>query len=118
MAIGGANSNPRYRRLDGYRSIAAGLVVLLHFHGEFGLRLGAATPVVTSLEVMVDFFFVLSGFVIAVTYAKAMANIGDCGRFLQRRVSRLFPLHLAVLSVFVGLAFANRFWATCPMPFT
>lgn len=113
MAIGGVNSNPRYRSLDGYRFIAASLVVLLHFHGEFGLHLGAATPVVTSLEVMVDFFFVLSGFVIAVTYGKAMANSGDYGRFLQRRVARLFPLHLAVLSVFIGLAFANRFgWLT------
>lgn len=113
MAISSVNSNPRYRSLDGYRFIAASLVVLLHFHGEFGLHLGAATPVVTSLEVMVDFFFVLSGFVIAVTYGKAMANIADYGRFLQRRVARLFPLHLAVLAIFVGLAFANKFgWLT------
>ncbi|HEX3936139.1 MAG TPA: acyltransferase [Xanthobacteraceae bacterium] len=109
MAISGVNSNPRYRSLDGYRFIAASLVVLLHFHGEFGLQLGAATPVVTSLEVMVDFFFVLSGFVIAITYGKTMSNIADYGRFLQRRVARLYPLHLAVLSIFVGLAFANRF---------
>jgi peptidoglycan/LPS O-acetylase OafA/YrhL len=109
MAIGGVNSTPRFRSLDGYRFIAASLVVLLHFHGEFGLHLGAATPVVTSLEVMVDFFFVLSGFVIAVSYGKAMADMSDYGRFLQRRVARLFPLHLAVLSVFVALAFANKF---------
>lgn len=109
----GANSNPRYRSLDGYRFIAASLVVLLHYHGEFDLHLGAATPVVTSLEVMVDFFFVLSGFVIAVTYSKAMATIADYGRFLQRRVARLLPLHIAVLAVFVALAFANKFgWLT------
>jgi peptidoglycan/LPS O-acetylase OafA/YrhL len=109
MAIGGVNSNPRYRSLDGYRFIAASLVVLLHFHSEFDLHFGAVTPVVTSLEVMVDFFFVLSGFVIAVSYGNAMATIGDYGHFLQRRVARLLPLHLAVLSVFVGLAFLNRF---------
>lgn len=113
MAIGDVNFSPRYRSLDGYRFIAASLVVLLHFHGEFDLHFGAATPVVTSLEVMVDFFFVLSGFVIAVTYGKAMANMSDYGRFLQRRGARLFPLHLAVLSIFVGLAFANKLgWLT------
>jgi peptidoglycan/LPS O-acetylase OafA/YrhL len=109
----GANSNPRYRSLDSYRFIAAGLVVLLHYHEEFALKLGAVTPIVTKLEVMVDFFFVLSGFVIAVTYGKAMANAGDYARFLQRRVARLLPLHVAVLTVFIGLAAANKFgWMT------
>jgi peptidoglycan/LPS O-acetylase OafA/YrhL len=113
METGIVNSNPRYRSLDSYRFIAASLVVLLHYHDEFGLRLGAATPIVGNLEVMVDFFFVLSGFVIAVTYGNAMANAADYARFLQRRVARLFPLHIAVLTVFVGLALANKFgWLT------
>ena len=109
MAAAGVNSTVRYRSLDSYRFIAASLVVLLHFHGEFSLRLGALAPIVNRLEVMVDFFFVLSGFVIAVTYGKAMANLGDYARFLQRRVARLVPLHIAVLTAFVGLALANKF---------
>ncbi len=117
METAGVNSNPRYRSLDSYRFIAASLVVLLHYHAEFGMRLGASTPIVKGLAVMVDFFFVLSGFVIAVTYGKAMANVSDYARFLQRRVARLFPLHIAVLTFFIGLALANRFgWAKANHP--
>jgi peptidoglycan/LPS O-acetylase OafA/YrhL len=113
MTAARLDSNPRYRSLDSYRFIAASLVVLLHYHEDFAMHLGAVTPIVNKLEVMVDFFFVLSGFVIAITYGKAMANVGDYGRFLQRRIARLFPLHIAVLAVFVGLALANKFgWLT------
>ena len=109
MAIAGHNSNPRYRSLDGYRFVAASLVVLLHYHREFAMDLGVLTPVADKLEVMVDFFFVLSGFVIAVTYGKAMAGFGDYLVFLKRRVARLYPLHLATLAVLVGLALVNKF---------
>jgi peptidoglycan/LPS O-acetylase OafA/YrhL len=109
--MGAANleSCSRYRSLDGYRFIAASLVVLYHYNGDFGLGLERATPIVHSLNVMVDFFFVLSGFVIACTYAEAMRNFRDYGDFLRRRLARVLPLHLAVLFVFVGLALAFKF---------
>jgi peptidoglycan/LPS O-acetylase OafA/YrhL len=109
MSAANLESRPRYRALDGYRFIAASLVVLYHYNGDFGLGLERATPIVKSLSVMVDFFFVLSGFVIACTYAEAMTNFRDYGDFLRRRLARVLPLHLAVLFVFVGLALAFKF---------
>ena len=109
MLAANLNSRPRYRALDGYRFIAASLVVLFHYNGDFGLGLERVTPIVKGLSVMVDFFFVLSGFVIATTYAHAMGNFRDYGKFLQRRLARIVPLHLAVLCVFVGLALALKF---------
>jgi peptidoglycan/LPS O-acetylase OafA/YrhL len=54
---------------------------------------------------MVDFFFVLSGFVIAASYG-GMASIADWLRFLRRRIARLYPLHIATMLVFVALAIA------------
>ncbi|MBI2714006.1 MAG: acyltransferase [Rhizobiales bacterium] len=98
----------RYRALDGYRFIAASLIVLFHYDGDFGLGRGQLTPVVRSLDVMVDFFFVLSGFVIAVTYGEAMSSLRDYGSFLRRRLARVLPLHLAVLCVFIGFALAHK----------
>jgi peptidoglycan/LPS O-acetylase OafA/YrhL len=88
MSASNPVSNQRYRALDGYRFIAASLVVLYHYNGDFGLGLEHATPAVKSLTVMVDFFFVLSGFVIATTYAEAMSNLRDYGDFLRRRLAR------------------------------
>jgi peptidoglycan/LPS O-acetylase OafA/YrhL len=99
----------RYRALDGYRFIAASLIVLFHYDGDFGLGLGRITPIVKSLDVMVDFFFVLSGFVIAVTYSQVMGSLRDYGSFLRRRLARVLPLHLAVLCIFICFALTNHF---------
>lgn len=104
-----ANSAARYRGLDGYRFIAASLIVLFHFNSDFELGLERSTPIVNSLSVMVDFFFVLSGFVIAASYGGAMKSLADYTLFLRRRLARIGPLHLAVLALFVLPAVALAF---------
>ena len=46
----------------------------------------------------VDFFFILSGFVLASAYGGlAMESLASYGAFLWRRFARLFPLHWGVL---------------------
>jgi peptidoglycan/LPS O-acetylase OafA/YrhL len=54
-------------------------------------------------SLMVDFFFVLSGFVLFHSYGGKLATWADSRRFLLIRLGRLYPLHLAVLLVFVGI---------------
>ncbi len=68
------NKRHHYHALDGYRFIAASLIVLHHYNGGFALGLERFTPIVNALPTMVDFFFVLSGFVIACTYAELAAE--------------------------------------------
>src|SRR5262249_54321506 len=51
----------------------------------------------------VDFFFVLSGFVIAANYQQRLLDGFGMGRFLLLRLGRLYPLHFAMLALFVGL---------------
>lgn len=48
----------------------------------------------------VDFFFVLSGFVIASTYQERIAGGFSVWRFMLLRLGRLYPLHIAVLVAF------------------
>ncbi|GAC1569504.1 MAG: acyltransferase [Novosphingobium sp.] len=59
------------------------------------------------LTIFVDVFFVISGFVIAYVYAGRMRSLRDFGTFMQRRIGRLMPLHLATLALmallYVGL---------------
>ena len=57
------------------------------------------------LTIFVDVFFVISGFVIAYVYAGRMRGWKDFGTFMQRRIGRLMPLHLATL-VAMGLLYA------------
>ncbi|MDE2577706.1 MAG: acyltransferase [Hyphomicrobiales bacterium] len=103
------SSSYRYLALDGYRFIAAGLVALHHYDLDFRLGLDRLSPIFGRLPLMVDFFFLLSGFVIATSYAERMANGADYGHFLKARLARLYPLHLLTLAAMlcmVGIAVA------------
>src|SRR2546430_1942701 len=50
-----------------------------------------------------DFFFVLSGFVIAANYQQRLLDGFGVGRFLLLRLGRLYPLHFTMLALFVGV---------------
>lgn len=52
---------------------------------------------------MVDFFFVLSGFIIFHNYGRKIKSGRDVIRFIFLRFGRLYPLHLATLLLFVGI---------------
>jgi len=97
------NDRPRYELLDGLRGVAAVLVIWYHFFEGF-----ASSPVDQMMNhgyLAVDFFFVLSGFVIGYAYDGRWSHGMTAGRFMLRRVIRLHPM--VVLSVCLG---ALAFW--------
>jgi peptidoglycan/LPS O-acetylase OafA/YrhL len=94
----------RYRALDGYRFVAASLVVFYHYNLDFGLGLETYLPAVKNLYALVDFFFVLSGFVIATGYIDRVGTLPQYVTFIRRRFARLYPLHAITLLANVGLA--------------
>ena len=56
---------------------------------------------------LVNFFLVLSGFVIAHAYRDRLAAGGaEVWAFVVRRIGRLWPLHVAVHCAFIGLQLA------------
>jgi peptidoglycan/LPS O-acetylase OafA/YrhL len=89
----------RYRILDSYRFIAASLVCLYHFNKADVLGLQGLSPAFAGMQLMVDFFFTLSGFVIAKTYLGKVTDGGSYRMFLWKRLARLYPLHLLTLAV-------------------
>jgi hypothetical protein len=95
-----APSSSRYAALDGLRGLFALLVALFHLPIASHVY---TSPLLRDAYVFVDFFFVLSGFVIAHAYGARLGTNGAVGSFLVRRVGRLWPLHLAVLAVLVAL---------------
>lgn len=94
----------KFHSLDAYRFIAAVGVVLFHYLYDFKILERQDATFVSGLPVMVDFFFVLSGFVIAVSYRDRIAGVGDYGRFLKARFARIYPLHFLT---FIGMAAAG-----------
>lgn len=95
------------RPLTSARGIAAWYVVLYHIRESAAWALPA--PVVGFFAkgyLAVDFFFVLSGFVIWLNYGTMLREHGvrAVPHFLWRRLARIYPLHLLVLLGAVGFA--------------
>ncbi|GAA0367184.1 acyltransferase [Bowmanella denitrificans] len=93
--------------LTALRGIAALLVVAFHFD-IFIARLlpGGLTPASGKLYLMVDLFFVLSGFIMCHVYGHQFSQ-GWCKqtfrRFILARFARIYPLHLFSLVLVIGL---------------
>lgn len=85
--------------LDSLRGLCAVIVALFHFNATGVI---ANLPLVSNGWLFVDFFFVLSGFVIAAAYRHRIAAGFSPLRFMWLRFWRLYPLYLAILFVFLG----------------
>ncbi|GLK67459.1 acyltransferase family protein [Hansschlegelia plantiphila] len=84
--------------LTSARGIAALAVVLYHVDAYCGGVIYRALPTPYFGPLAVDFFFVLSGFVMAHVYGRSWAEgrYSHAG-FLVRRFARIWPLHMACL---------------------
>lgn len=95
-------TKPRYEILDGLRGVAALMVVIFHLSEAFSYD-----PVYKHLNhgyLAVDFFFVLSGYVIGYAYDRRMLS-GEMTRwdFVKSRLIRLQPMVL--FGLLLGAAF-------------
>ncbi|MFU0505568.1 acyltransferase family protein [Pseudaminobacter sp. NGMCC 1.201702] len=89
----------RFEALDSWRGICALLVALFHFPATGFISQSAF---ISSSYLFVDFFFVLSGFVITSSYASRLDSTTAIRRFALVRFGRIYPLHLFMLAAFVG----------------
>lgn len=87
----------RFEVLDALRGICACGVVFFHFH---------TTGIITNTDfargswMFVDFFFVLSGFVIYASYGERLRSGYSIPRFMGLRLGRVYPMYLLVLAMF------------------
>ena len=93
-------SKPRYEILDGLRGVAAILVVF--FHALETYSGGQATQIINHGYLAVDFFFLLSGFVIGYAYDDRWDKMTVWG-FFKRRLVRLQPM--VIMGTVVGICF-------------
>lgn len=97
------------RQLTSLRFFAAAWVVVFHFRTHLNFALDDYTLLFQKGYLGVDLFFVLSGFVLAHVYAPALAR--DNFRylsFLQKRLARIYPLHLLTFLAAVGIYLGGK----------
>lgn len=93
-----ADSKPHYELLDGLRGVAALFVIWYHVFEGF-----ATSPIDQRLNhgyLAVDFFFILSGFVIGYAYDDRWKTSMTRKNFFKRRLIRLHPM--VVLGAVLG----------------
>jgi peptidoglycan/LPS O-acetylase OafA/YrhL len=100
------NAHPKkfFGGLESLRGIAALIVVFFHITWPNPLTLHLFFR---NGYLMVDLFFVLSGFVICHNYGRKIYSINDVARFMFLRFGRLYPLHLFFLLIFLGVEIAK-----------
>jgi len=104
MASDGSDSSgSRIVELESLRGIAALLVVMFHIpHWNTDLY---EINFIRNGYLMVELFFVISGFVICRAYSGRIQSAGDLLRFQFLRFGRLYPVHLLFLILFLILEF-------------
>ena len=88
----------RFEALDGLRGVCALFVVIFHLHFAGSL---SELAFFRNSAIFVEFFFVLSGFVLVHGYA-SKSNL-KFSTFVSTRFFRLDPLHIFMFIIFVFL---------------
>ena len=90
--------------LTGLRGVAAVIVMLYHFCGTDSYLRPYVPHLISRGFLGVDVFFVLSGFVMALSYA-ALFKDGIAGTdykvFMVKRLARVYPLYFLITLIFV-----------------
>ena len=98
-----SDSKPHYALLDGLRGVAALLVVWHHVFE--GYQFAGNKPIIEFMNhgyLAVDFFFILSGFVIGYAYDDRWGKSLTLAGFFKRSLIRLHPM--VVLAALIGFA--------------
>lgn len=88
----------RFIVLDSFRGLCALSVVLFHLHVPSTIT---ELNFFRNAHLFVEFFFVLSGFVLFHTYKNVLNNYHDFNPFIIKRIFRLYPLHFFMLALFI-----------------
>ena len=97
-------SSTKIEELESVRGLAALLVVFFHIPKWNPLL---DIGIINNSYLMVELFFVLSGFVIYKAYAKKIVSKKDLIRFQFLRFGRLYPVHLLFLIAYIFIEIAK-----------
>lgn len=109
LSRGGESHN--VRAMEGLRGFAVFLVFLTHYAALSEPWVMAGSPLASFMKAVhslgnagVDLFFILSGYLI---YGSLIARAQPYGKFMKRRVIRIYPAFTAVFLLYIALWWSN-----------
>lgn len=99
----------RIEKLDGLRGVFSIMVVLFHFNSEFIPDFLFNNFIIRKSGLFVDFFFVLSGFVIALNYTN-LSKVNEFTTYLKKRLIRIYPLLFWTAMVFFAVYYVCTYY--------
>jgi len=98
-----------FHKLDSLRGIAALMVIL--FHSPFNYFQNKII-FASNLYLFVDFFFILSGFVMSYAYGNKIINGYSFKNYISLRLGRIYPIHLFMLFAWMPYIFFKQYLYT------
>ncbi|WP_371397795.1 acyltransferase family protein [Fretibacter rubidus] len=98
------NHGEYFGALDGFRGVLALLVAVYHTPWESWFN---NTPFMDQGTVLIDLFFVFSGFLMFRLYGDKIHDVGAGRAFMVKRIARLYPIHFVMTMMFLAFALAR-----------
>lgn len=95
-----------FKKLESLRGIAACMVILYHSPFNFGLQ---PLGIFNNSYLFVDFFFILSGFVMTFAYGEKILEGFPFYKYISLRLGRIYPLHLFILLAWVPYVLIKQY---------
>lgn len=100
-------TSPTYfAALDGFRGLLALCVAIFH---TFWFSHINSTTFFNNGPVIIDLFFVFSGFLLYGLYGRKLRTPEGGAKFLKKRFARLYPIHVFMLVLFIAFAVVRIF---------
>lgn len=102
--LGLKTESDKMLHLDALRFFASMAIVIFHWGNDFiGIPARVFTSHLEFLSLAVDLFFIISGVVMFQVYSHRLSTGKEFATFVQRRIARLYPLHLATFLFMAAL---------------
>ena len=95
-----------FTKLESLRGVAACLVILYHSPFNFGFE---PFSFFNNSYLFVDFFFILSGFVMSFAYGEKISKGLEFYKYISLRIGRIYPLHFFILLAWVPYVILKQY---------
>jgi len=98
-----------FGKIESLRGVAACLVILFHSPFNYGMQ---PLTFITNSYLFVDFFFILSGFVMSFAYKRKIGNGLTFQYYILLRLARVYPLHIFMLIAWIPYVLVKQYLYT------